>query len=98
MASTSYAPTRNVEELEGGKIAPSPADSIYPPQPELTSGDNFVYPDEKPMRGWKAWGKRAQRVLKDKGVEDRGIIPRPEDVSQGGRRLEAGVGGSELRW
>jgi len=75
----------NVEDLESkDHVAAAGASGV----PNLLSADQDELlknsmGGEKSLKeaGWRGMVRRVRQSLKDKGVEDRGIVPRPEDVS-----------------
>jgi hypothetical protein len=70
----------NVEDLEAKDVSP-------PEQPVFHGESSKIHQDEQV--GWRRTTRRIGQMLKDRGVEDRGIVPRPEDVSglSGGNRV-----------
>jgi len=63
----------NVEDLE--------AKDVSPPEQPVFHGESSKIPRDEQV-GWRRTSRRIGQMLKDRGVEDRGIVPRPEDVSQ----------------
>jgi len=70
--------TPNIEDLESKDIDTSTPPTLLrePQDRELTEAPDRLSEGSR----WKDLASRVGVLLKEKGVEDRGIIPRPEDV------------------